>query len=93
MLHFLEADGFFVKNNGEITQKSFRNKRIENLVKISKWHPEKLLERDVIFDKRNDNEYTITGTAYSSSININFEEKWIIEKDRWRISYLIIHTT
>lgn len=90
MLNFLESDNFFVKDDNRITKKTLRNKHIERLVNIGKWHPEKLAEKDIIVDQKNDNEYVITGIAYSESIHINFEENWIVEKERWRIAYLIM---
>lgn len=90
MLHFLESDDFFVRDADRVTTKKLRHKHIQHLVKLDQWHPIKLAEKDIIFDQKNEAEYIITGVAYSESIHINFEEKWIVENDRWRIAYLVM---
>lgn len=90
MLNFIESKDFYVKTNDYVIEKINRNKRIEKLVQMDKWHPEKFDEKNVTFNKINDTKYSITGSAFSFNSTINFIEEWEVENNRWKIISLTI---
>jgi len=90
MLNYIEADDFFVNENGAILTKEIRLSRINNLMNVKKWCPIPIEQENLEFSYIDENECLIKGIFFSNPHYINILEKWIIEKNMWKIKYLVI---
>lgn len=90
-LERLETGDFFVQEGLQLRPNKRRYSHIKSQVEQGKWHPVRLFEKDFHARQISQTEYRVTGTVYSDSVRIRVEEKWIHEKDQWRVAYLIMN--
>ena len=86
----LETSDFIIIHNHKKDNIQQRYQNIAHLSKHNKWLPERLNEREVNINKMSDIEYQVTGIAFSSSLNIEFKEKWTFDQQTWRIAALFM---